>query len=108
MSETQCRLEDIPADGAAALEGGLFAVRSGRALAVYVNACPHLGVALDWLPGRFLSADGQRIICAVHGAEFRRANGLCLRGPCRGERLTAVPFTVRDGVIMKEKQGRLF
>ncbi len=109
MSEALCRLADIPAEGALGLEGGLFAVRAGDAVAVYVNACPHLGVALDWLPGRFLSADGLRIVCAMHGAEFRREDGVCLRGPCRGERLTAVAFSVRDGLVIKEKkQGRLF
>ncbi len=92
-----------------ALEGGLFAVRVGGAVAVYVNACPHLGVALDWTPGRFLSADGLHIVCAMHGAAFRREDGLCVRGPCRGERLTAVPFSVRDGMVIKqEEQGRLF
>ncbi len=109
MSEALCRLADIPAEGAVALEGGLFAVRVGAAVAVYVNACPHLGVPLDWLPGRFLDADGQHIVCAMHGAVFRRGDGLCLRGPCRGERLTAVPCSVRDGVVVTDqKQGRLF
>ncbi len=107
MSEALCRLADVPPDGTA-LAGGLFAVRAGDAVAVYVNACPHLGVALDGPPGRFLSADG-RIVCALHGAEFRRADGVCLRGPCRGERLTAVAFSVRDGLVIKQqKQGRLF
>ncbi len=109
MSERLCRLEDIPVEGAVALADGLFAVRTGDAVAVYVNACPHLGVPLDWLPGRFLGADCRHIVCALHGAAFRREDGLCLRGPCRGERLTAVAFSVRDGVLIKErKQGRLF
>ena len=109
MSEALCRVADIPAEGALVLEGGLFAVQAGGGVAVYVNACPHLGVRLDWLPGRFLSADGQHIVCAMHGAVFRRADGVCLRGPCRGERLTAVRFSVRDGMVIKERrQGRLF
>ena len=109
MSGALCRLADIPEEGSAVLEGGLFAVRFGDGVAVYVNACPHLGVALDWLPGRLLSADGQRIVCAMHGAEFRREDGLCLRGPCRGDRLTAVAFSVRDGLVIQDKkQGGLF
>jgi len=66
---------------------------------IYLNACPHLGVPLDWLPGKFMSADGQRIVCATHGAEFRPEDGVCLRGPCRGDRLTAVACEVRDGVV---------
>jgi nitrite reductase/ring-hydroxylating ferredoxin subunit len=67
---------------------------------VYLNTCPHLGVPLDWLPGRFLSADGSRIVCATHGAEFRIDTGQCLRGPCRGESLTLVPSTVVAETLM--------
>jgi nitrite reductase/ring-hydroxylating ferredoxin subunit len=90
---------DIPPGTAKALEPGLFAIGMIDRVMIYLNACPHLGVPLDWLPGRFLSADGQKIICAMHGAEFRLEDGLCLRGPCRGEALTAVPYEVRDGRI---------
>src|SRR4029077_8727479 len=59
-----CRLEDLP-DGAA--RGfppppggftGLFAVRQGDAIVVYVNACPHIGTPLEWTADRFLSHDG--------------------------------------------------
>jgi nitrite reductase/ring-hydroxylating ferredoxin subunit len=78
---------------------GLFAVRQGDAVFVYVNSCPHIGTPLDWVPGRFLSADGSRIICATHGAEFRIADGECLRGPCFGDRLEAVMIQIKDGVV---------
>jgi nitrite reductase/ring-hydroxylating ferredoxin subunit len=86
-----------PAEGA---HCGLFAVHGPAGPVVYVNACPHLGVPLDWLPGRFLSQDGSLIVCATHGAEFRIDTGQCLRGPCRGEALTLVPSTVVDGALM--------
>jgi nitrite reductase/ring-hydroxylating ferredoxin subunit len=94
-----CRLSDIPRGGTKNLDGGLFAVSVADQVLIYVNACPHLGVPLDWLPGRFLSPDGRKIVCAMHGAEFRPQDGLCLRGPCRGESLTQVPCVVRDGVV---------
>jgi nitrite reductase/ring-hydroxylating ferredoxin subunit len=101
-----CRLEDIP-DGAAkgfppAPGGftGLFAIRRGEHVLIYVNACPHLGVSLDWAPDRFLSADGSRIVCATHGAEFAIADGVCLRGPCFGDRLEAVPVAIEDGAVL--------
>ena len=49
-----CRLEDLP-DGEARGFGpspggftGLFAVRRGEAVFVYVNSCPHIGVPLDY------------------------------------------------------------
>jgi nitrite reductase/ring-hydroxylating ferredoxin subunit len=101
-----CRLDDLPdgaARGFAPAPGGftgLFAVRQGGEVLVYVNACPHLGTPLDWTPDRFLSADGRRILCATHGAEFRIADGECLRGPCLGERLERVMIEIKDGVVL--------
>jgi nitrite reductase/ring-hydroxylating ferredoxin subunit len=100
-----CRLDDLPPGAARGfdahgIDNGLFAIRLIDRVVIYVNACPHLGVPLDWLPGRFLSADGQMIICATHGAEFRLADGMCLRGPCQGDQLTPVPGRVRDGWVM--------
>ncbi len=101
-----CRLEDLgdgaskgfpPAPGGFA---GLFAVRRGNVVRVYVNACPHLGLPLDWMPDRFLSADGSRIVCATHGAEFRIADGACLQGPCRGDRLDPVMARIEDGILL--------
>ncbi len=78
---------------------GLFAVRRGDAVRVYVNSCPHIGTPLDWMPDRFLSADGSRIVCATHGAEFRITDGECLRGPCLGEQLERVMIQIKDGII---------
>jgi nitrite reductase/ring-hydroxylating ferredoxin subunit len=101
-----CRLDDLapgesrgfgPAPGGFT---GLFAVRAGDAVHVYVNACPHIGVPLDWAPGRFLSTDGTRIVCSMHGAEFRIADGLCTAGPCLGEALEPVMIEIKDGVIL--------
>jgi nitrite reductase/ring-hydroxylating ferredoxin subunit len=101
-----CRLDELP-DGASkgfppAAGGftGLFAVRHADTVHVYVNSCPHLGVPLDWTPDRFLSADSSRIVCATHGAEFRIADGACLRGPCRGDRLEQVVAEINDGILL--------
>ena len=55
----------------------------------YRNVCPHMGVELDWEPRRLISADGRYLRCTVHGAVFRRADGLCVWGPCEGKRLAA-------------------
>jgi nitrite reductase/ring-hydroxylating ferredoxin subunit len=94
-----CGVNELPAAVAVGFEPGLLAIRLADCVMIYLNACPHLGVALDWLPGKFMSADGQLIVCAMHGAEFRPEDGVCLRGPCRGERLTAVASEVRDGFV---------
>ncbi len=100
-----CRLEALP-DGtskgfppAAGGFAGLFAVRRKDAVHVYVNSCPHLGVPLDWMPDRFLSADGDRIVCATHGAEFRIADGMCVHGPCYGAALEPVLIQIKDGTV---------
>ncbi|HET6184913.1 MAG TPA: Rieske 2Fe-2S domain-containing protein [Acetobacteraceae bacterium] len=100
-----CRVAEV-ADGASlgfppapGAFTGLFAVRAGAALRVYVNACPHLGVPLDWAPGRFLSADRSHIVCATHGARFRIEDGECFHGPCYGARLEPVMIEIKDGTL---------
>jgi nitrite reductase/ring-hydroxylating ferredoxin subunit len=92
-----CRLEDI-ADGESrgfpAAPGGftgLFAIRRGAQVFVYVNSCPHIGLPLDPAPDRFLDAKKQHIVCSAHGARFRIEDGGCFSGPCYGESLEAVP-----------------
>ena len=106
MSRALCRIEDIPdgsAKGFAATPGGfvgLFAVRWGDAVHVYVNSCPHVGVPLDWAPDRFLNNDGDRIVCSTHGAEFRIHDGACVWGPCIGDSLEAVAVELRDGLVL--------
>lgn len=94
-----CRLDEIEPEGSRGF-GDLFAVRLGDSVHVYVNSCPHIGVPLDWAPDRFLSTDGTRIICSMHGAEFRIEDGVCTLGPCLGDRLEAVMIEIKDGVIM--------
>jgi nitrite reductase/ring-hydroxylating ferredoxin subunit len=108
-----CHIDEI-ADGAskgfpppAGGFTGLFAVRQGASIVVYVNACPHIGTPLDWTADRFLSADASRIVCATHGAEFRISDGLCLRGPCAGERLEAVAAEIRDGTVFVPEDAGL-
>lgn len=102
---TLCRLDDLPEGASKGFPpapggfAGLFAVRQGDTVHVYVNACPHLGVPLDWMPDRFLSTDGRRIVCATHGAEFRIADGLCLQGPCQGDHLEPVMIQIKDGTV---------
>jgi nitrite reductase/ring-hydroxylating ferredoxin subunit len=100
-----CRLDELP-DGTS--KGfppppggftGLFAVRQGDTIRVYVNSCPHIGTPLNWVPDRFLSADGSLIVCATHGAEFRIPDGECLRGPCCGERLEGVTVEIKEGTV---------
>jgi len=103
-----CHLDDIADPGARGFRapvGGeprsLFVVRRGRTVYGYVNSCPHTGVALEWVPDRFLDPDGELIVCAMHGALFRIEDGVCIAGPCAGDSLRPVPVEVtRDGSIV--------
>ncbi|HLT12767.1 MAG TPA: Rieske 2Fe-2S domain-containing protein [Marinobacter sp.] len=54
----------------------------------YLNICPHLGIELNWMPGRFMDADNLFIQCSTHGALFKPGTGECIAGPCQGDALT--------------------
>jgi len=101
-----CPLESIPDGGARGFEpmpglpDGLVVVRRGGAVLAYANACPHLGIALEILPDRFLDPRGRHIVCATHGALFRVGDGVCVAGPCAGEALEAVPARVEAGTVI--------
>lgn len=103
---TLCRLDDIPDGGArgfpAAPGGftGLFAVRRGERVFVYVNSCPHIGLPLEPLPDRFLDGRREKIVCSAHGARFRVEDGVCVSGPCLGDALEAVEARVMDGAVV--------
>jgi nitrite reductase/ring-hydroxylating ferredoxin subunit len=59
----------------------------------YVNSCPHVGTPLDMFPNEFMTDDRSLLICATHGALFAPDSGICLAGPCAGDRLE--PLAVR-------------
>lgn len=97
-----CAERELPRLGArgfcaAGLE--LLVVRRGAAIFAYENRCPHRGTTLDWAPDRFMSADGQLLQCATHGALFRVEDGFCVAGPCQGARLTALGIERVDGEV---------
>ena len=101
-----CHIEEIPdgrARGFASLDKShrsLFAVRRGQIAFVYVNECPHAGAELEYAQDRFLSADGERIICFAHNAQFAVESGTCTGGPCTGQALAAVPVKIENGILM--------
>jgi nitrite reductase/ring-hydroxylating ferredoxin subunit len=108
MNQRLCRVDDIPVDGAHAVEAGDLAVlltRVGGTVRAFHNVCPHAGRRLDWSPGRFLIEDG-RIVCAAHGAMFDRADGRCVAGPARGGGLTPVAVIVEDDEVLLERPAQ--
>lgn len=101
-----CRLDDLEPHGAFGFElehgdGTIagFVVRTEDGVRAYVNSCPHTGGCLDWAPHRFLTKDHSRIMCARHGAIFRKEDGHCEMGPCVGQELTPLVVEVVDGEV---------
>lgn len=80
----------------------VFALRHGAEVRLYRNSCPHLDVRLEYRKDRFLSADGSLIVCYAHGAQFLPDSGLCVYGPCLGERLSALRWHLDDGWLVLE------
>ncbi len=76
-----------------------FVVRSGDAVTGYVDRCPHMGVPLAQHLDDYLTPAGDLIACSWHGALFAIADGLCVGGPCVGQRLVAWPVTVAGGIV---------
>ena len=66
---------------------------------LWIAPCDHAspaGTPLDWVPDRFMNADGSRLMCHTHGALFRIEDGHCIAGPCAGDALRPLAVEV-DG-----------
>ena len=77
-----------------------FIVKTQRGIAAFVNYCPHAGHPLNMRPDRFLTPDRNLILCCSHGALFTRDDGLCIAGPCQGQKLTPIPVEVLGGHVL--------
>jgi nitrite reductase/ring-hydroxylating ferredoxin subunit len=109
------RLEDFPDRAATPVsyrEGkrnlALLVVRRGLELRAYHDLCPHVFLPLTQRGRRVLSADGERLRCTNHGAEFAVNDGRALNGPSAGCGLTAVALAIgADGaVFVNQGPGR--
>jgi nitrite reductase/ring-hydroxylating ferredoxin subunit len=102
-----CSLAELEATGAKEFEYGNprqywgFVVRVPGSDEVrgYINACPHVGLPLNLSGDHFFDADGQLLLCQMHGALFRPSDGFCVSGPCDGESLKRLEIAVRDGAV---------
>lgn len=82
---------------------GAFAIRYGGRVYAYLNSCAHIPVELDWQEGEFFDHSKLYLICATHGATYEPESGYCVLGPCRGQHLTALAITERDGQVLLEE-----
>jgi len=100
-------LDDLPAWGLkfsfvhrGLTEEGILLRLADGGLRAYKNECRHLPMPLDERePYTYWSANADRLCCCSHGASFRLEDGLCIKGPCEGQRLIALPLVVDDGKV---------
>lgn len=79
------------------LTGFLFL--DGPTVRAYINKCPHMGIELNWMPGRFMDTEKLFIQCSTHGALFKPGSGECIAGPCQGDALAALDVRINSGVV---------
>ena len=107
VTRVLCALADLEVTGSREFTVGEgdwplrgFIVKTATGIAAYVNYCPHAGHPLNIRPNRFLTPDGNLILCCSHGALFARDNGLCIAGPCQGQKLTQIPVDTVSGYVL--------
>ncbi len=83
----------------------MFVVHKQGQFYLYRNSCPHLGIALEWLPDQFLDVGREHVQCAMHGALFRINDGFCISGPCFGDSLQALSLRQQDGKLYYLPEG---
>lgn len=82
-----------------------FVVRKGGHVAAFLNRCMHWPVTLDMETNDFWDYDEKYLQCRTHGAVYR-LDGVCIAGPCTGERLITLPVMEQGGRLMLD-QSRL-
>lgn len=80
------------------IEGFVVSAASddGDKIYAYHNACPHIGMNLEFTEHQFLDPDKQFIQCAMHGALFELNNGKCVHGPCLNQHLKPLNARIID------------
>lgn len=76
-----------------------FVVRYEGVAHAYINQCAHVPVELDWMEGEFFDDSGVYLVCSTHGALYSPETGVCVGGPCSGEKLQAIPVEEGNGQI---------
>jgi len=82
-------------------EGAWFVMifQRGDGIVAYQNVCPHRFLSLSWAPDRFLIGDDGLLVCPHHGATFELDNGVCVQGPCEGDKLTPATVRIENGEL---------
>lgn len=78
---------------------GVVFEKEGKFFA-YHNLCQHLPVALNFNSDQILTQNEKLIQCQMHGALYEIESGVCTEGPCKGQKLTPLPFEERENAIV--------
>lgn len=95
-------VEDFPDNSTHGIDTGeraLLIVRRAGELYIYENLCPHTRETLDPRGGSLAASNGLLIRCQRHAAEFVAETGECVSGPCQGDTLNPIPFTLSGSDI---------
>jgi len=65
----------------------------------YLNECRHLPIPIDLGSRRFLTQNGQHLLCGTHGALYRLDDGVCVTGPCLSLALDALKLVEEEGIL---------
>ncbi|WBU63724.1 Rieske (2Fe-2S) protein [Paracoccus aerodenitrificans] len=94
-----CDLAEVEGVKALDLNGfPLLVVNDEAGLRGFVNLCPHQFLPLDYKGDQLLSADGARLICTSHQAQFDALTG----EPCGGPAACGL-----DPVPLRQEHGRV-
>jgi len=77
-----------------------FVVRRGEQVFGWRDRCPHIGLPLTLGDDRYLTREGDFILCCSHGAMFRIDDGACVAGPCVGQGLRAWPVKIWNDLVV--------
>lgn len=95
MKVPLCQVDEIPEAGTKTVD---FFGR--EALILRVNGTPKAIMSTCLHLGGPLHQEGNKLVCAWHGAEFALDDGRRLKGPARADaRLMVLPTRVEDGVL---------
>lgn len=107
MAISLCHTGEIPESAAIGFnlsQANLFAVRKNGKIYLYLNRCPHLGTPLEWQKNQFLDAESQYIKCSTHGALFLMDSGECILGPCQGQSLWEIEYSIENNHIIIDEE----
>lgn len=101
-----CRIEELAKTGARTITLGagpdaldVLVVEKDGARYAYIDSCPHQFIPLETFPDHVFDEDHERLVCSGHWAQFEPETGLCVSGPCEGERLQALTIAEKDGAV---------